>query len=129
MTTYHRYLIADGGSVKMHELRQCLQARDPAYDLDGELITHSGINRGILVDITHRGDQVFDEDLDLLKSHADKDQRCDDLRRGMDRSICMVTVQVGCNCDEVAMQAIWQWLHDRKKGILAYEGGGFRIDN
>ena len=128
MTTYHRYLIADGGKATLDELRQCLQAFDPAYDIDGELITYSGTERGILVDVTHRGEPIFDDDIDLLQRRANDEQNRDDLHRKLNRSTCMVTTQITSRCDEQALETVWDWLRINKKGILAYEGGGFRID-
>jgi len=40
----------------------------------------------------------------------------------------MVTMQVTSTCDETALHALWEWLRVHKKGILAYEGGAFRVD-
>jgi hypothetical protein len=128
MTTYHRYLIADGGTATLDELRQCLQDCDPAYEIDGELVTHHGVECGILVDVTHRGDPIFDADVDLLKRRADRDQNVNEVHRGLDGSTCMVTTQITSTCDATALEALWEWLRKNKKGILAYEGGGFRID-
>lgn len=128
MTTYHRYLIADAGTATLDELRQSLKAYDPAYDMDGELITYNGAERGILVDVTHRGDPIFDGDVNLLKRHANKEKNCDDLHRELDRAMCMVTTQITSTCDESALETLWDWLRVNKKGILAFEGGGFRID-
>jgi hypothetical protein len=128
MTTYHRYLIADGGTATMDELRQCLQASNPAYDIDGELITRNGEGIGVLIDITQRGDPIFDGDIDLLKSRANNETHSRDLHLKMDKSTCMVTTQIASRCDETALETLWRWLRRNKKGILAYEGGGFHID-
>ena len=128
MTTYHRYLIANHGTVTLDELRQCLKSCDAAYEIDGELITLNGEERGILIDVTRQGDPIFDEDIQLLKRHADREKNRDDLHRGMNESTCMVTTQIASKCDEAALETVWEWLRNNRKGILAFEGGSFRVD-
>lgn len=128
MSTYHRYLIADGGNASLDELRQCLRDRDPAYDIDEDVVTFDGSERGIIVDITERDDPIFDEDIDLLGRQADNDPAGDEIHRQLDSSTCMVTMQVTSDCDETALEALWEWLRIHKQGVLAYEGGTFRID-
>jgi hypothetical protein len=128
MSTYHRYLIADGGNASLDELRQCLRVCDPLYDIDEDTVTFDGAEREIIVDITERGDPIFDDDIDLIGRHADNDPASDEIHRGLDRSTCMVTMQVTSTCDETALDALWEWLRVHKKGVLAYEGGTFRID-
>jgi hypothetical protein len=59
MSTYHRYLIADGGNTSLDELRQCLRDCDPPYDIDGDTVTFDGAERGIIVDITEPGRSNF----------------------------------------------------------------------
>jgi hypothetical protein len=128
MSTYHRYLIADGSNASLGELRQCLRDCDPSYDIDGDVVTFDGAERGIIIDITERGDPIFDDDIDLLGRQADNDPAGDEIHRRLDRSTCMVTMLVTSTCDEVGLDALWEWLRVHKKGILAYEGGTFRID-
>jgi len=128
MSTYHRYLIADGGNTSLDELRQCLRDGDPSYDIEGDTVTFDGGESGIIVDITERGDPIFDDDIDLLGRFADDDPAAEEIHRGLDSSTCMVTMQVNSTCDETALDALCEWLRVHKKGILAYEGGTFRID-
>lgn len=129
MSTYHRYLIADGGKTSLDELRECLRERDPLYDIDEDTVTFNGEECGIIVDVTERGDPVFDDDIDLLGGRANNDPAAEEIKRRLDSSTCMVTMQVIGTCDEIALGALWEWLGTHKKGILAYEGGTFRIDN
>jgi hypothetical protein len=128
MSTYHRYLVADGGNTSLDELRQCLRECDQSYDIDGDAVTFDGAECGIIVDVTERGDPIFDDDMDLVARQASNDPARDEIHRRLDRSTCMVTVQVTSTCDETALDALWEWLRAHKKGILAYEGGTFRID-
>lgn len=128
MSTYHRYLIADGGKTSLDELRQCLRDSDRSYDIDGDSVTFDGAERGIIIDVTERGDPVFDDDIDLLGRYADNDPDGDEIRRGLAGSTCMVTMQVTGDCDETALDALWEWLRAHKQGTLAYEGGAFRVD-
>lgn len=128
MTIYHRYVIAGGDTVTLDELQRCLRACDSAYDIDGEHITYQGEDRGIIIDVTQRGDPIFDGDIDLLERHANREKNRDELHRELSRCNCMVTTQISSNCDEGALEVIWNWLRDHRKGILAWEGGGFRID-
>ena len=128
MSTYHRYLIADGGNTSLDELRQCLRDCDPLYDIDGDTVTLDGAECGIIVDVTERGDPIFDDDIDLLARRANNDSAADEIHRRLDRSTCMVTLQVISTYDETALDALWEWLRVHKKGIVAYEGGEFRID-
>ena len=128
MSTYHRYLIADGGNTSLDELRQSLRHCNPSYDITGDTITFDGAECGIIVDITERGDPIFDDDIDLLNRHADNDADGDEIHRLLDRSTCMVTMQVTSDCDETALETLWEWLRIHKKGVLAYEGAAFRID-
>ena len=128
MSTYHRYLIANGGNTSLDELGQCLRDSDPSYDIDGDTVTFDGDERGIIVDVTERGDPIFDDDIDLLSRYADNDPARDEIHRHLAGSTCMVTMQVTGDCDETALDALWEWLRVHKKGILAYEGGTFRID-
>jgi hypothetical protein len=128
MSTYHRYLIADGGNSSLDELRRCVRERDPLYDIDVDTVTFNGDECGIIVDLTERGDPIFDDDIDLLRRHANNDPAADEVRRRLDRSTCMVTMQVTSACDEIALHALWEWLAIHKKGVLAYEDGTFRVD-
>lgn len=129
MSTYHRYLVADGGNASLDELRQCLREANPLYEIESDTVTFDGDECGIIVDVTERGDPIFDDDIDLLSRYADDDPAGDEIHRRLDGSTCMVTMQVSGSCDEIALGALWEWLRVHKKGILAYEGGTFRIDN
>ena len=96
--------------------------------MDEDVVTFDGAERGIIVDITERGDPIFDDDIDLVARHADNDPAGDEIHRCLDRSTCMVTMQVTSTCDQNALDVLFEWLRNHKKGVLAYEAGAFRID-
>ena len=128
MSTYHRYIVANGGNTSLDDLRQCLHECNPLYEIDGDAVTFNGEECGIIVDTTERGDPIFDEDIDLLARRASNDPAHDEILARLDGSNCMVTLQVSSYCDEIALNALWDWLRVHKKGILAYENGTFRVD-
>jgi hypothetical protein len=125
MTTYHRYLIYDGQTTTIYELEKCLCAIDPSYRIDGEAVMLGESDRGIGIDVTHRGNPVFDGDFDLVCRHAMHLHDGDGTVHRLQTATCMVTAQVFCNADERALDCIWSWLRTNKQGVLIYEGGVF----
>jgi hypothetical protein len=121
-------MVADGANASLDDLRACLHECNPLYDFDCDVVTFNGEECGIIVDITERGDPIFDDDIDLLTRRAANASARDEILRRLDGSNCMVTLQVSSYCDEIALNAIWEWLRVNKKGILAYENGTFRVD-
>jgi hypothetical protein len=119
MSTYHRYTIADGGNTSLDDLHQCLHECNPLYDIEGDAVTFNGQESGIIVDITERGNPIFEDDIDLLARRAGNDPAREEILPRLDRSNCMVTLQVTSYCDEIALNALWDWLRVHKKGILA----------
>jgi hypothetical protein len=129
MSTYHRYMIANGGNTSLDDLRQCLHESNALYGIEGDTVTFNGEECGIIVDITERGDPIFDDDIDLLARRTSSDPARDEILHRLDGSNCMVTMQVTSYCDEIALNAVFEWLRIHKKGILAYENGTVRVDD
>jgi hypothetical protein len=128
MTVYHRYVIADGRSASLDELILCLKSCDLSYDIEGEVILWNGNLCGILIDVSRKGNPIFDSDIDLLLRRTATDSADDKVRRVLSSSTCMVTMQETRDFDSRAADAIWDWLRINRKGLLAYEGRGIRID-
>lgn len=128
MSTHHRYLVADGGSTSLDELRRCLHECGPSYDLDEDTVTFDGMECGLILDVTERGDPIFDDDIDLVTRRANDHPSRGEILPGLSGAKCMVTMQVASHCDETALDALFEWLRVHKKGILAYEDGSFRVD-
>ena len=127
MTVYHRYIIANGNATTIEELQQGLQEVDPRFNIDGDAIVFKDTECGI-IDVTNRGNPIFDGDIDLLTHLAEKSRQRNEIRQALSDSRCMVTVQPISTAYETAFDLLWEWLRINREGILAYEGGHFRID-
>ncbi|WP_442511718.1 hypothetical protein SH528x_003430 [Novipirellula sp. SH528] len=128
MTTYHRYLVTDGKATTFDELRRAVCAANANISFDHEMVLRDGADCGILIDVTTKGDPIFDDDLNLvlerLRSATGGDVRTREL---VASSQCMVTTQVTHNADKVVLEAIWSTIRSYCPGILAMEDYAWTI--
>ena len=125
MTTYHRYILPGDALVTMNGLSACLTAFDTQYSIEGECVMRGDDDCGILIDITHRGNDIFDGDIELLSGFACAHTDADVLLAFLNDSTCMVTTQVVSYAAERVLDRLWTWLDDHFHGMLVYEGGLF----
>ncbi len=80
---------------------------------------------GIGIDVTHRGDPVFDDDLDLVCRLAKRFSNSDEIIGRLKTSTCMVTVQTYSYSAKLVLECLWACLRQEKNGVLVFEGGTF----
>jgi hypothetical protein len=124
---YIRYVLTDDRTVSLGELEGALRQIGQAYAIDGDLIKFGEAGYG-LIDITHRGDPICDDDLDLLSRLAEKKRHREVIRATVRDAKGLVCVQPlntqGARTGEV-LAPIWDWLLANRAGLLAWEGGHF----
>lgn len=125
MTTYHRYILPGDASVTMDDLSACLRSFDTQYSIEGECVMHGDVDCGILIDISQRGNAIFNGDIELLSGFARARADADVLHAFLNGSTCMVTTQVVSNADERVLDRLWTWLDNQFHGLLVCEGGLF----
>ncbi|MCU0720491.1 MAG: hypothetical protein MUC83_12355 [Pirellula sp.] len=127
MTTYHRYVLDDGATISLPELETALRSIDDAYRFDGEALVRGDHDCALQIDVTERGSDVFDDDIDLLVGFATKQRDHDGLVARLNGGTCMVTMQVVSDSDESAIEHVFGTLSQMRSGLTVYEGGIFEI--
>jgi len=125
MTTYHRYVLDDAATISLSELETALRSIDNAYRFDGEALVRGDHDCVLQIDVTERGSDVFDGDIDLLIGFAAKQRDRDGLAARLDGATCMVTMQVVSYSDESAIEHVFDTLRRLHSGLAVYEGGIF----
>lgn len=122
MTTYHRYIISDAKSTTLSQLCDVVRKRNVHIDFENELVLRDREECGVLIDVSERGNPIFDDDLqivrDRLRSSSRLDRQVQDL---LDNCQCMVTTQVISTSDMYVLDAIWDALGSYRPGILVLE--------
>ncbi len=126
MSIYHRFVSTSQPVVTLNELLECLKTVDPGYELEGEVLTFNGREHA-LIDVTRRGNTVFDEDVELLLRYAKKHQLRNQIVPILQKSQWMLTVQVGFLAGEPDLEPLWRWVRTNGSGVLAWEGDAFEL--
>lgn len=127
MSYYIRYVLTDERAISLEELEGALRQVAQAYAINGGLIRFEGAEYG-LIDITHRGDPICDDDLDLLaqlaevKSHRDAIQAIVRDAKGL---LCVQPLNSQNTRTGEILAPLWEWLLTNRAGLLAWEGGRF----
>ncbi|GAA5509229.1 hypothetical protein [Novipirellula caenicola] len=127
MTTYDRFVIDDGVSICLSDLEYGLRATDDSYRLNGDAILRGDHDCAILVDVSHRGSDIFDGDIDLLIGFAENRRDSDAIISRLKKATCMVTMQLVSNSDKSAMEHVFAFLRKAHTGLTVYEGGIFDL--
>jgi hypothetical protein len=125
MTTYHRYLVDDEAIVSLSELATAIRRFDDSYRFDGDALLRGDRDCALQIDVTERGSEIFDGDIDLLLGFASKRRDYDALVSRLNNGICMVTMQVVSFSDELAIEHVFRALNGLHPGLAVYEGGIF----
>ena len=125
MTTYHRYVLDDAATISLSELETALRSIDNAYRFDGESLVRGNHDCALQIDVTERGSDIFDGDIDLLIGFAGRRRDCDTLVARLNGVTCMVTMQVVSYSDESAIEHVFDTLSRLHSGLAVYEGGIF----
>lgn len=127
MSFYIRYVLTDTQTVTVGELEKVLRQVDSTYVIDGDLIRLGEAEQGV-IDITHRGDPICDDDLDLLTRLAVSKEHRNAILAAIQDARGMVCVQplnpVEFRACKV-LTPLWDWLLANRAGFLAWEGGQF----
>ena len=122
MTTYHRFIIANSKVITLEQLCDAVRKTNSNIDFDHEVVFRDGIECGILIDVTTRGNTVFDEDMKLVQERLSSTVAIDHRTRNLlNLSQCMVTTQVYSSADESVLDIIWSVLSSYLSGILVLE--------
>lgn len=125
MTTYHRYVLDDAATISLSELETALRTIDNAYRFEGEALVRGDHDCALQIDVTERGSDVFDGDIDLLTDLAAMRRDRERLVARLNGGTCMVTMQVVSYSDESAIEHIFDTLSRLHSGLAVYEGGIF----
>ncbi|TWT96448.1 hypothetical protein [Neorhodopirellula pilleata] len=125
MTTYHRYVLDDAATISLPELEIALRSIDDAYRFDGEALVRGDHDCALQIDVTERGSDIFDDDIDLLIGFATQRRDHDGLVARLNAGTCMVTMQVVSYSDESAIEHVFDTLSQLHSGLAVYEGGIF----
>ena len=127
MGYYIRYVLNDDRAVSLRELESALRQVDQAYGIDGDLLKFGEAGYG-LIDITHRGDPICDDDLDLLARLAEKKRHREVIQitvRDAKGLVCVQPLSTQEARSGEVFAPLWEWLLANRTGLLAWEGGHF----
>ena len=138
MSYYIRFLVTDEREISLSVINAGLKEKDSAYSIErdeesddeGELTFNGDIYGQI--EINRSGDEVFDDDIDLLKEsaeEADGDRKPEVLQTLIEAKV-MLVVRVlwqGRETEETLekIDPLWEWLFSNYKGLLQVENEGF----
>jgi hypothetical protein len=122
MTTYHRYIVANAKSTTLDQLCDAVRRKNANIDFDNEVILCNGEECGILIDLTERGNPIFDDDLQLVRDRLSSSGTLDRHKKEvLDNSLSMITTQVVSIADMSVLNAIWYVLGSYRPGIVVLE--------
>ncbi|MEM6691865.1 MAG: hypothetical protein AAF664_20720 [Planctomycetota bacterium] len=125
MTSCHRYVLDDGATISLSELETALRSIDNTYRFDGESLVRGDHDCALQIDVTERGSDAFDDDIDLLTGFATNRYDRDGLLARLNGGTCMMTMQVVSYSDEIAIEHVFTTLSRLHSGMAVYEGGVF----
>ena len=122
MTTYHRYIVANGKITTLDQLCCAIRQASKHIDFHNEVVLREGEECGVLIDVTERGNPIFADDLQLVRDRLSSSGALDrHIEQLLDDSQCMVTTQVISNADTSVLGEIWSVLGSYRPGILVLE--------
>ncbi len=122
MTTYHRYIISDAKSTTLSQLCDVVRKRNVDIDFENEVVLRNKEECGVLIDLSERGNPIFDDDLQIVRDRLGSSGRLDrQVQDLLDNCQCMVTTQVISTADRYVLDAIWDALGSYRPGILVLE--------
>lgn len=128
MSYFIRYVITEEKNVTLPELEQGLQAVNPDYEIDGDLIVLDDEEFGQIT-IDRAGTQLFKSDMKLLREWAEAKSNSENLLAQLNQARILVTVQAiwSRSFDETheILTPLFHWLFNHCKGLLVMEGGTF----
>ncbi len=111
MTTYHRYIISDAKSTTLSQLCDVVRKRNVRIDFQNEVVLRDREECGVLIDVSERGNPIFDDDLQIVRDRLGSSSRLDrQVQDLLDNCQCMVTTQVISTSDMYVLDAIWDAL-------------------
>ena len=128
MSYYIRFVLTDDQSITLSQLEQALQATNPDYEIDGDIIVLDDEEFG-QIEINERGDPLCDSDLELLREIAEQKQGKATLLAALNNAKSLIVVQpIWSREGEETLKVLsplFHWLLENRKGLLASEGGSF----
>lgn len=124
--SYYARFVFSGDAVTWEELELALQQEDHRYRIDGDDLLLGEVPCGQL-DLTESGDEIFEEEIEMLKDAASQKASAEQLLTLLTAANCMLTVQVlwqGRSDEETfgALDPLWGWLFvNRRDGLLSFE--------
>lgn len=121
MIDFHRYVIANAAIISRDDLCVWLQKSDMNVEFDHEVVLRDGVECGILVDVLSRGSSVFDDHLLAARERVEASWPLERATQIFESCQCMLTVQATSMADEACLEAIWNVVGARRKGLLVLE--------